>query len=97
VSTASGKWLGAHEPTLLTIRDERLAVIGDIHGRRDLLVRLLHAVRLFFQWMADHQLGRKRLLDTLLAATYSAAGITSIVSTNARDSPCSVRSTSSCR
>src|SRR5215204_3555422 len=44
-----------------------------------------HAVRLFLQWMADHQLGRKRLLDTLLAATYFAAGVTSIVSTNARD------------
>ena len=44
-----------------------------------------HAVRLFLHWMADHRLGRKRLLDTMLAATYYAAGVTSIVSTNARD------------
>jgi serine/threonine protein phosphatase 1 len=29
-------------PSLLTVREDRLAVIGDIHGRRDLLVRLLH-------------------------------------------------------
>jgi predicted nucleic acid-binding protein len=35
--------------------------------------------------MAEHQLGRKRLLDTMLAATYFAAGGTSIVSTDARD------------
>jgi predicted nucleic acid-binding protein len=44
-----------------------------------------HAVQLFFQWMAEHRLGRKRLLDTMLAATYFAAGVTSIVSTSARD------------
>jgi predicted nucleic acid-binding protein len=44
-----------------------------------------HAVHLFFQWMAEHRLGRKRLLDTMLAATYFTAGVTSLVSTNARD------------
>ena len=31
-------------PSLLTVREDRLAVIGDIHGRRDLLVRLLHQI-----------------------------------------------------
>lgn len=43
------------------------------------------AVRLFLTWMAEHRLGRKRLLDTLLAATYRSAGVRSIVSSNARD------------
>ncbi|MBI3925780.1 MAG: PIN domain-containing protein [Armatimonadetes bacterium] len=40
---------------------------------------------LFLRWMAEHQLGRKRLLDTQLAATYYCAGIRTIVTTNARD------------
>ncbi len=43
------------------------------------------AVRLFLSWMQAYRLGRKRLLDTLLAATYHAAGIGSVVTTNARD------------
>lgn len=41
--------------------------------------------RLFLQWMSEHRLGRKRLLDTLLAATYYAHGIRSILSSNTRD------------
>ena len=43
------------------------------------------AVRQFLAWMVEHRLGRKRVLDTLLAATYHAAGVEVIVSTNARD------------
>lgn len=43
------------------------------------------AMTLFFQWMGDFQLGRKRILDTLLAATYKAATISLVVCTNARD------------
>jgi predicted nucleic acid-binding protein len=43
------------------------------------------AVRLFFDWMGKHRLGRKRLLDTLLAATYFANGVTDVVTSNARD------------
>ncbi len=43
------------------------------------------SLALFHQWMEGHQLGRKRILDTMLAATYHAAGITSILSSNARD------------
>ena len=30
----------------------------------------------FHDWVRRHQLGRKRVLDTLLAATYRAAGVT---------------------
>ena len=41
--------------------------------------------RLFLEWMREHKLGRKRLLDTLLASTYFAHGIRSILSSNARD------------
>jgi predicted nucleic acid-binding protein len=43
------------------------------------------AIRLFFAWMTTHRLGRKRILDTLLAATYRSAGISSLLTTNARD------------
>ena len=43
------------------------------------------AVRLFFDWVIAHRLGRKRLLDAMLGATYSSNGVRSIVTTNARD------------
>jgi predicted nucleic acid-binding protein len=35
--------------------------------------------------MRLHRLGRNRILDTLLAATYKTAGIGSVLTTNARD------------
>ena len=43
------------------------------------------ALNEFFGWMRQHRLGRDRILDTLLAATYKVAGIGSVLSTNARD------------
>ena len=43
------------------------------------------SVRTFFDWMRQHRLGRKRILDTLLASTFREAGIKSILTTNARD------------
>ena len=43
------------------------------------------AMDIFHNWMREHSLGRRRILDTLLAATYRSAGITAIVSSNARD------------
>jgi predicted nucleic acid-binding protein len=43
------------------------------------------AVSLFFTWMRQHRLGRKRLLDTMLAATYFSAGIRSIATLNRAD------------
>ena len=39
----------------------------------------------FLAWMKHHRLGRKRLLDTLLAATYGSAGIRTIVTVNPAD------------
>jgi predicted nucleic acid-binding protein len=39
----------------------------------------------FHDWMRHHQIGRKRVLDTLLAATYRAAGITSLLTLNSED------------
>jgi predicted nucleic acid-binding protein len=39
----------------------------------------------FFHWHNQFQLGRKRLLDTLLAATYWRAGASSILTTNPTD------------
>jgi len=43
------------------------------------------AVSTFADWMGKHRLGRNRLLDTMLAATYFSAGITSVMTTNSRD------------
>jgi predicted nucleic acid-binding protein len=39
----------------------------------------------FLSWLAEFSLGRKRLLDTLLAATYKQAGIHSLLTTNPTD------------
>ena len=43
------------------------------------------AVARFHDWMRRHQIGRKRVLDTLLAATYRAAGVTSLLTLNSED------------
>ena len=43
------------------------------------------AMAQFFAWHRGHSLGRKRILDTLLAATYRSAGINSLLTTNAND------------
>ena len=43
------------------------------------------AVAIFLDWMAEHRLGRKRLFDTLLAASYRAAGVSRLVTTDGRD------------
>jgi predicted nucleic acid-binding protein len=39
----------------------------------------------FLTWLRQHSLGRKRLLDTLLAATYHQGGVPSLLTTNASD------------
>ncbi|MCC5788261.1 MAG: hypothetical protein JJT75_01400 [Opitutales bacterium] len=44
-----------------------------------------HAESLFFTLMRQHRLGRKRLLDTMLAATYISAGITHLFTGNPSD------------
>jgi predicted nucleic acid-binding protein len=43
------------------------------------------ATQQFLDWLAKFSLGRKRLLDTLLAATYRQAGIHSLLTTNPAD------------
>lgn len=43
------------------------------------------AAQLFLAWLEEFSLGRKRLLDTLLAATYRQAGIQSVLTTNQAD------------
>ena len=43
------------------------------------------SVRTFFGWMRQQRLGRKRILDTLLASTFREAGVQSILTTNASD------------
>lgn len=39
----------------------------------------------FLSWLQHHGLGRKRLLDTMLAATFHRAGISRIITNNERD------------
>ncbi len=41
--------------------------------------------QLFLDWISQLHLGRKRLLDTLLAATYHQAGVRSVLTTNPGD------------
>ncbi len=43
------------------------------------------ATRQFLAWLQQFSLGRKRLLDTLLTATYRQAGIQSLLTTNPAD------------
>ena len=43
------------------------------------------ALARFHEWMRMHQLGRKRVLDTLLAATFQTAGITSLLTLDSAD------------
>ena len=43
------------------------------------------SMRTFFGWMRQHRLGRKRILDTLLASTFREVGVSSILTTNSRD------------
>ena len=43
------------------------------------------AVRQFLRWTRQFSLGRKRRLDTLLAATYRQTGIQSLLTTNQSD------------
>jgi len=40
------------------------------------------SARLFLSWLVQFRLGRKRLLDTLLAATWSEAGVRQILTLN---------------
>jgi len=41
--------------------------------------------RLFLEWMIQHQLGRKRILDTFWAATLWCAGVRRLMTSNPRD------------
>lgn len=43
------------------------------------------AARQCLTWLRQHKLGRKRLLDTMLAATYRHEGVLSLLTTNVRD------------
>lgn len=43
------------------------------------------ATRLFLKWIDQYSLGRKRLIDTLLAATFRIDGISSILTLNPSD------------
>ena len=43
------------------------------------------SVHLAMNWLAEHRLGRKRLLDTELAATYHANGVISLLTLNPSD------------
>ena len=43
------------------------------------------ALNLFYRWMNVHDLGRKRVLDTLMAATYASGGVTKLATLNPKD------------
>lgn len=70
----------------LTVHDA-LAKAGEWWNAREIdhVFPASETVAQFLVWMADHRLGRKRLLDTMLAATYQSHGIETVISSNARD------------
>ncbi len=43
------------------------------------------AIRQFLEWMSKFQIGRKRVLDTMLAATYHSVGVTEVLTLNQPD------------
>jgi predicted nucleic acid-binding protein len=43
------------------------------------------SIELFLEWMTEHRLGRMRVLDTLLAATLAAQGVTKLATLNPGD------------
>jgi predicted nucleic acid-binding protein len=43
------------------------------------------SLELFLGWMAELRLGRKRVLDTMLAATYATQGVTKLATLGAND------------
>jgi hypothetical protein len=43
------------------------------------------SMRTFLGWMRQHRLGRKRILDTLLASPFLEVGVSLILTTNSRD------------
>ena len=45
----------------------------------------VESTHLCLKWLRAHRLGRKRLLDTQLAATYAAAGVTELLTANSAD------------
>lgn len=45
----------------------------------------LESTLLFLGWLEEHRLGRKRLLDTMLASTLQAGGVSSILTLNRDD------------
>lgn len=49
------------------------------------MVPTLKTMEKFCEWMTALNLGRKRILDTMLAATYFCHDVHVIVSSNARD------------
>jgi predicted nucleic acid-binding protein len=42
-------------------------------------------LNLFLDWMTEHRLGRKRVIDTMLAATYSTSGVTALATLDPAD------------
>jgi len=43
------------------------------------------SLELFLAWMVQYRLGRKRVLDTMLAATYAVHGVTQLATLDATD------------
>lgn len=47
-----------------------------------------HSMDLSMQWMSEYRLGRKRILDTTLAATYHVYGVRKLATANSDDFAC---------
>lgn len=67
--------------------DQALAKTGFWWNAREVrhVYPTAESTSLFLEWLAQHHLGRKRLLDTQLAATLWSAGIRRLLTSNTRD------------
>ncbi|NLX97909.1 MAG: hypothetical protein GXY83_17235 [Rhodopirellula sp.] len=65
--------------------DTGFLVAAEVKEHVDQVFPNAAATQQFLAWLQQFSLGRKRLLDTLLAATYQQAGIQSVLTTNATD------------
>ena len=77
---------GKRMPQPLTIADAIARAVHWWQARE--VVRVFpcgQAVTDFLAWLTRYQLGRKRLLDTLLAATFQHAGVKQLITNNERD------------
>lgn len=74
-----------HEPARAEMANLRQAQAWWNASETEQVSTTAESMAQFWRWMVEFGLGRKRLLDTLLAATYASHDVHAILSSDARD------------